>query len=506
MTGAPGPPSPESASPPRSPGQTHSARRRFTVVIVGVVAGALIVSGLGTLVLLRVQAHRETRRGVVELAANVAHTAGLIERPLRLSTLQAVLRRTQDVAIVHLPRFQSDRLPRGMRAGDLRLGPLEQGQTLSGYDGQIAYAIVPFRLRDGELFAAAATQPASQRGAAPLYLLLSAAVALVVAGAAAEFLARRVSRPLVAAERATRLIAEGDLSVRVPIDRRSSDELNALAESINTMAASLERLRGAERQFLMSVSHDLRTPLTSIRGFAEALADGTTTDTARAAGVIAAEARRLERLVGDLLDLAKLDARRFSLDVRAVDLHEVVDDTAEGFVPTAERLGLRLTVHDPVVLGPTQPASRAQRPFPPVAADPDRLAQVMANLIENAMKFAARTIDVATWFVAAPDGSLIAQITVDDDGPGIAPEDLPHVFDRRRTTTRGMGRQVGSGLGLAIVAELVSAMGGSMHAESPAPGGPSAGDPAPESPAATTGTRVTVTLRCWSNVAAGPRR
>src|SRR5207249_6964710 len=126
-------------------------------------------------------------------------------------------------------------------------------------------------------------------------------------------------------------IASGDLAVTVPAQPGADHELVSLAHSINTMAANLARSRRLERQFLLSVSHDLRTPLTSIQGFAEAIADGAATDTRRAAEVIAAEARRLERLVRDLLDLAKLDARRFSLDVHRVDAAEVVAHTAEGF-------------------------------------------------------------------------------------------------------------------------------------------------------------------------------
>src|SRR5207248_5606518 len=122
------------------------------------------------------------------------------------------------------------------------------------------------------------------------------------------------------------------------------EELASLARSINTMAATLARSRGLERQFLMSVSHDLRTPLTSIRGFAEAIADGAATDDRRAAEVITAESRRLERLVGDLLDLAKLDAKRFSLDLRPVDLADVVAATADGFRPAADGYGLALEV------------------------------------------------------------------------------------------------------------------------------------------------------------------
>jgi two-component system sensor histidine kinase BaeS len=175
----------------------------------------------------------------------------------------------------------------------------------------------------------------------------------------------------------------------------------------------------------------------------------------------------LERLVQDLLDLARFDARRFDLHLRAIDLAEVVADTGEGFRPAAEELGLRLDVE----AGPSGVIT--------ANADPDRLAQVVANLVENALKYARTTVRVA---VGAWPGAAV--ISVDDDGPGIAAEDLPRVFDRLFISARSPARPVGTGLGLAIVTELVSAMGGAVRAESPT--------------SATGGTRVVVTLATWS--------
>ena len=259
----------------------------------------------------------------------------------------------------------------------------------------------------------------------------------------------------------------------MPEDEGDGAELAGLARSINAMAESLERSRGMERQFLLSVSHDLRTPLTSIRGFGEALAEGRAPDPAHAGSVITAEAGRLERLVGDLLELAKLDARRFSLDIRATDVAEVVSDTIEGFRPAAERAGVTLEID----LGARGGAAAAA-----AAADPDRLAQIVANLVENALKFAAGRISVAV----AADG---VTFSVDDDGPGIAPDDLARVFEPFYQSARAPARQVGSGLGLAIVSELVAAMGGQVRAE-PAPSGG--------------GTRVVVSLPKWRSAAPVP--
>ena len=243
-----------------------------------------------------------------------------------------------------------------------------------------------------------------------------------------------------------------------------------MAGSINHMAQSLEDSRARERHLLLAVSHDLRTPLTSIRGFAEAIHDGAVEDEGRAADVIIAESRRLERLVGDLLDLTKLEARQMSISLRPTDVAEVVSTTAEGFRPAAAKDGLALVVHVP----DDAPGQR------PAEADPDRLAQLLANLIENAMAFARTAVTIA--FGTDP-ATGACTITVDDDGPGIAPGDLARVFERFYRADRGPNRRAGSGLGLAIVAELAAAMGGSVRAVSPLyPGG---------------GSRFVVTLRWW---------
>jgi two-component system sensor histidine kinase BaeS len=220
------------------------------------------------------------------------------------------------------------------------------------------------------------------------------------------------------------------------------------------MAGALERSKGLEQQFLLSVSHDLRTPLTSIRGYAEAIADGTTRDPTAAGEVILTESRRLERLVRDLLDLARLESRQFTLDQRPVDLVDVAAATVDGFRPDAETNHLALTVS-----GATEAIL--------VQADPDRLAQVVANLVDNALKF-ARTAVVVGASLSGTDAVLV----VDDDGPGIATEDLPHVFERLYVSRHEpVRRETGSGLGLAIVRELVEAMGGSVAAQRAPSGG-----------------------------------
>jgi two-component system sensor histidine kinase BaeS len=224
------------------------------------------------------------------------------------------------------------------------------------------------------------------------------------------------------------------------------------------MAAQLEESRGNQRAFLLSVSHDLRTPLTSIRGYAEALADGTLDDAdpdarKRAAAVITSEARRLERLVRDLLDLSRLDSREFSLRPHACDVSEITRDAAEAFAPQARDLGLDLRVQAGAAL--------------PVELDPERVAQIVANLVENALKYASTKISVAS--ARRGDGRIV--ISVADDGPGIPPGDVDHVFERLYTARSTPGRSVGTGLGLAIVRELAAAMGGIASVMVPPEGG-----------------------------------
>jgi two-component system sensor histidine kinase BaeS len=292
-------------------------------------------------------------------------------------------------------------------------------------------------------------------GGSVLWFLLASAAVLAIAVVVAARLAANLTGPLARAQEASHRLAAGDLSARVPEPPLSArDEVADLSRSINAMAAALERSRRLDQQFLLSVSHDLRTPLTSIRGYAEALADGTTGDAARAGTVILSESRRLDRLVRDLLELGRLDAGAFSLEPAPVELDELVSACVEGFGPEAEAAGVTVElVAEPVV----------------VTGDADRLAQVVANLLDNALRYARTAVAVSVW---ADPAHGRAMVSVDDDGPGIAAEDRPHVFERLYVSRQSpVRREVGSGLGLAIVRELVVAMGGTVGVDATAGGG-----------------------------------
>lgn len=432
-------------------------QRRISIAILGTVAAALVLAGVGTFLLERAGARKET---VISLRSEADAVVGLVSfdatgglrRPPRFKQVRAGLRLQGIEFLLVGPRGRVlGQLPEGVTDTDFDLQRLRSGETLTGSHGRLVYAIASDVRPNGTLVIAALTRSVETGRLPGRWFAIAAGITLVIGALVAVWLSGSLTRPLRRAEHATHRIADGDLSARLPEPRATArDELSDLTRSINTMAEGLERSRGLERQFLLSVSHDLRTPLTSIRGYAEAITDGTAPDHAAAAGIILSESRRLERLVRDLLDLAKLDAHRFSFDIRPVEVDEVVTDTAEGFRREAEAGGIRFTVDE----DPSRSVAQV---------DPDRLAQVVANLTENALKFAVGSVRVGTATFAGGVAVVVA-----DDGPGIAPEDLPFVFERLYVARhRPARRESGSGLGLAIVRELVAAMGGSVDAESP---------------------------------------
>jgi two-component system OmpR family sensor kinase len=254
-------------------------------------------------------------------------------------------------------------------------------------------------------------------------------------------LARRLLRPIDQLAAATRRLSSGETDVAVPVE--GEDELAELGRSFNTMASDLAHAREAQRSFLESVSHELKTPLTSIRGYAEALEEGAVSP-AEGGRVVAAEADRLERLVQDLLDLARLERAGFVVEHRPVDLAAVGAAAIQRHLPRAQELDVALTCTS---------VSGAWG-----IGDEGRLLQATSNLIENALR------------LTPPGGAVEVRtrpgtIAVRDTGPGLAAEDLPRAFERFYLYDRYRSqRPVGSGLGLAIVKELTTAMGGGVTA------------------------------------------
>jgi signal transduction histidine kinase len=461
------------------------------VAMVGLVAVVLVIAGAGSLILTRNAARNQAEQQLVS-EVNALTSSKIGSQSL---TVLKVVRKTlklEDADVIQIGRFGNvvAPLPQGLTAEDINVSAVQAGETTSGRKGNTVFAVAPVTLSDQErtrlqerrhvtfegTFAVLLTRDVGGLGPSWGYFIVAGGAALLVAALVAWQMSRRMARPLVEAMEATGRIASGELASRVPVRRGDYPEFASLAGSINDMAQSLEDSRARERQLLLAVSHDLRTPLTSIRGFAEAIQDGAIADSSQAADVIIAESRRLERLVGDLLDLTKLEARQMSITLRPTDAAEVVTTTAEGFRPAAAKSGLALALQVPGQDGLATTATAAS----PVVADPDRLAQLLANLLENALTFARSTVTVG---LAREEGTGSCVITVVDDGPGIATGDLQRVFERFYRADRGPNRQMGSGLGLAIVAELAAAMGGTVRAESPVTGGG--------------GSRFVVTLRQW---------
>ena len=281
-------------------------------------------------------------------------------------------------------------------------------------------------------------------------LLLAIAVGTVTLIAFAGWFVRETRSRLSGLEGASQEIAGGDLSARAPID--GNDEITAVSMAFNEMAEQLEAVRARKRAFLMSVGHDLRTPLTTIRGYAEALDEGAVDpdDLARVATVLHAQTDRLSRLVEDVTLLARLEAREFSLRPEPVDLAAHIKEIVESYRERADAAYVRL--------------SFTASPLGSVIVDPDRIGQICSNLLDNALRY-------------TPDGGIVkvrleaeqqsVRLSVADSGPGIDPEDLPRVFDRLYVADRYRPlRPEGSGLGLAIVKELVEVMGGTALVDS----------------------------------------
>jgi signal transduction histidine kinase len=436
-------------------------RHRITLGLVAILVVALVVSGSVGYQLVRQSAANTARTTVLGQATRFVAAVHATPRvgqatpdyATLLPEIEAVAGITEAAVVIvdskgGLVSAAPSHLP-GALFGGVPGQHVAAGHDLSGVHGAFAYAAVPLvsgTAAGGQTIALVLVTPV--RVINGWYFLVAGGISLLVTAGLAAVFTSRVSRRVVAAERAAEAIANGNLAARVQTNRRDYPELKALSESINTMAASLEQSRELDRYFLLSISHDLRTPLTSIRGYAEAIIDGATPDPPRAAGVIVAQADRLQRLIADLLQLARLESSNFDFDPSQVDPGAIVDAAASALAYAFERAHVGL--------------ERSLEETPPVEADADRLAQIVTNLLENALKFAATTVTVS---VLALDGTVA--IAVEDDGPGIGPEDLPHVFDRLYTAGRDAARQAGTGLGLAIVAELSAAMGTDVAIDSP---------------------------------------
>ncbi len=284
-------------------------------------------------------------------------------------------------------------------------------------------------------------------------LVIAGIAAIIAAGALSVYVTRRIVLPVAALAAASRRLAKGHYDERVPV--QGTDELGALADSFNTMAEALEQTENRRRALLADVAHELRTPLSGIKGYMEGLSDGVLEAVPETYARVAVEVDRLQRLVTDLEELSRLDAGVLPLNRQSVPVSRIVEAVVERLRPQADAQGLVLEVVAPATL-------------PHVSVDVDRIEQVLQNLVGNAIQYTPRPGRIKVR--ARPDGPWV-RIEVEDTGVGIAPEHLPHIFERFFRVDRSRARSGGgSGLGLTIARYLVEAHGGSIQAASPGPG------------------------------------
>jgi len=277
-------------------------------------------------------------------------------------------------------------------------------------------------------------------------LFVALGIGLVVSGVLAWYLSRRIATPVLALSEAADRVAEGKYDVAVP-NVPGSGEVSHLAERFRQMASRLSEAEEQERNFLMSVSHELRTPLTAIRGHVDAMREGLIQDpeTRQASlDVVAAEADRLERLVGDVLDLAKLDAHRFTVLREEVDMGSLLEQVYAAFGEEAKRRGIDYR------------CDAATSPV--IVTDGDRVFQIVSNLVSNAFRW---TPDGGRVSLALAQSNGAVSVSVEDTGPGIKQQERERIF-RPFWSRDGAG----TGLGLAIARELAVALGGRIVLES----------------------------------------
>ena len=276
-------------------------------------------------------------------------------------------------------------------------------------------------------------------------------VAFVLAVIFAAWMGSWIASPLQEIEKATRTLSEGEYQ-QIPI--KGPDEVRALASSYNAMVDKVKSFQESQRDFVANVSHELKTPLTSIQGFSGAILDGTVSEEPalyKAAGIIKTEADRMYRLVVDLLDLARFDAGTVDLDRQALDLERLLNQVGSQLIPQAIEAQVELTVDID--------------PLPTCVGDEDRLSQVFTNLVDNAIKHTPQGGFVR---LSARSESGLARVEVIDSGEGIPTEHLSRIFERFYKVDGARKKEIipGTGLGLAIAQQIVQAHGGTIQVRS----------------------------------------
>ncbi|MDE9365620.1 HAMP domain-containing sensor histidine kinase [Luteipulveratus sp. YIM 133132] len=441
-----------------------SLATRISVLAVGVAVLTSLVAALIGVSLLR-EASEQTARGSLNAIADQAQVT--VEQATDPQAGQARARRALRSLSIQIAVVRRGPAGPTLSGDPLARQSMSAAQAAQVLDGQRLSLRIP---RDGgAVLVEARPTPAgglvvAQRRDDAVALgdqaLRRLTWALAATGAVAALLgllvARRLAQPLRRAAAATGELARGHREVVVP--ERGPREVAEVAGSVNRLAAALSRSEARQRDFLLSVSHDLRTPLTAINGYAESLGDGVVPPdrVADVGHVLEAESQRMRRLVDDLLDLARLDATEPAMTPSTVDVADLTRDVGRAWSQrcAAARIPLRTDVVGSGLL---------------VRADPQRLRQAVDNLLENALRVTPEGAPVVLAASAEP-GAVVLEVR--DGGPGLTDEDLPVAFDRQVLYERYRSvRQVGTGLGLAIVERIVTRLGGRVSASHAVEGG-----------------------------------
>jgi two-component system sensor histidine kinase BaeS len=437
-----------------APAAVPAARRtslttRFALVAAAVAALAVLVTALVSYPLIvgaaEVQA-RETLAGQADLAADVAgRDAGALTGLVRYRRLLEAQGITVEVVRGSRPpappvtAADVETTSSGGSVSDVRT---TSSGTVLVEGRQVGPQASIFLMQDADVAGAVA-------GRALRRLLLALGLGLAVAAVAGWLVARRMTRPLRDAASAAERMSTGARDVALVPEGPA--EVASVAESLNRLSSALAASEGRQRDFLLSVSHELRTPLTGITGYAEALADGVVDpqDVPATGATLHREAQRLDRLVSDLLDLARLGAADLRLSPSEVDLAGLVADAAAVWEARCRREGVEL-----VAEVPAQPVV--------VRTDPVRVRQIVDNLAENALRVTPAGRPLVLAVRAEQPGAVLE---VRDGGPGLTDDDLRVAFEPAVLHDRYRGlRQVGTGVGLALVGRLAQRLGGTAQA------------------------------------------
>ena len=285
-----------------------------------------------------------------------------------------------------------------------------------------------------------------------LWTLLVSAFALIGAGVVSYYTAYRVINPFIEMNHAVQCYSRGDFSTRIPVEGK--DEAAQLGKSLNEMAEQLRGLEETRRSFVANVSHELRSPLTSMKGFLEAMQDGTIPpeNYPEYIGIVLNETRRMVTLVNDLLDLARIESGTIQLNFEVFDINELIRRTL-------------LTFEARLIENEMEMEVRFAQEQCTVFADSAQIGQVLRNLIDNAIKYSPKGRSL---FVSTYSMRKTVYVTVRDNGIGIPQEDVPHVFDRFYKVEKAHtpAPQMGSGLGLSIVKRIIESHGQSITVRS----------------------------------------